>query len=282
MAHFRTRPSHRRERSPTAKWIVLGHPADDIIHHGLTAHILLARSGSGDHPKRYAAGQRLAVKHYVPGPTECHVRLISVEGKASKPRPFTLGQVDYAICRELGAYRLDDWRIQWVRSNDTLWTEKALPNLAAGVCEDDAILARFDRHWASKLAWLLRFQLDISCEPRLLAATPSIYTPNRENDPDRDEDRGYVTSEALALKDEPPALRDAEYARHVPAWAERQQALRPLHERVDLARAAIELRGVEMRSELRRLDWLIERERWPDAERQLALIETRLNPARAA
>lgn len=263
------RPSHRRQRNLQGKWLVLGiNKTNEVQYHGLQAVLLPLRSG--DHRRRYSTGQRLAVKPYVPGPTECHVHVTDVRGPASM---FSLGQVDYTIARELGHVRLDTFQEAWVREHDTLWCEKVLPGLAVGVCEQDKILERFQSRWASKLAWLIRFRVDIAAEPRLLAARS---------------DELYVTNEAMALKGEMPALTEDEWGTHVGPKSPYRIADRITQKRSETwqarlaaAKADARERGRDIRSECRRFDLLMAQGKTEKAMRQLDLLEARVFPVAA-
>jgi hypothetical protein len=103
-----TRP--RKQRRRDARWLVTGiNAAAAIQHHGQTSYLLPVRSG--DHPKRYSTGQRLALKPYVPGPTSAHLILARVE------RVY-VGQVDDTTARELGYEGAETFRLAWVREHD--------------------------------------------------------------------------------------------------------------------------------------------------------------------
>lgn len=267
------RPSHRRQRSLTAKWLVLGIRKADDVQYGKT-NALLVPLKSGDHRRRYSTGMRLAVKPYIPGPTECHVLLTSVRGPAEL---FTLGQVDYAIARDLGHVRLDTFQEAWVREHDAHWIETVLPHLAAGVCEQDKVLERFRNRWAPKLAWLLRFKIDIAAEPRLLAARS---------------DELYVTNEAMALKGEMPALTEDEWKTHIGPdsryrASERvttmlsDRAARGHAERFEDAKAKARAKGYDIRDECRRYERLVQNGLEDKALRQLELLEARVFPVAA-
>lgn len=297
---FRRRPSHHKQPRAQASWLVPGYSASDILHGARTTHLITAKSS--DHRKRYAPGQRLAVKDYVPGPTVCHVRLNTVRGPAGET-PFTLGDVDFTIARALGHVRLDDFRIDWVRHNDQAWWERADQEAAAASVEPDELrganeilderaLERFNRRWAPKLAWLLTFTVDTVAQPRMLAAAPSIYDPQKENAEGRDEDRGYTTADARALNGEHPALTDTEWAAHVGPESPYRRAERIAaqkqareakgwQERLAWAKSTAKAKGADIRDECRRFDRLMEQGKTEKAMRQLELIEQRVFPAAA-
>jgi hypothetical protein len=108
--HFRKTPSSRRAASLTAKWVVPGPTVAAEIKYGRrTTHIIPCKPSH--HRRRFHEGQRLSVKSYVGGPTECHVTVVS----ALRVR---LGDVDYPVARELGYVRLDDFRLAWVAEHD--------------------------------------------------------------------------------------------------------------------------------------------------------------------
>lgn len=278
------RPTRRRQRGLTAKAIVLGHPATPILHQGRTAHLLPVRGG--DHRARYAPGQRLSIKVMVPGPTECHVIVTRVQG----PRDaFTLGQLAYLDARELGHTRLDHlWR-HWITNHDQAWLGRAIQ---AGADTEDQIAQRFDARWAGKLAWLIRFRLDHTAQPRLLAASPSIYDPEKEDAEGRDEDRGYTTSDARSLPGEMPALTDTEWATHIGPQSRYRSQDRVAQQRADRearngpqrlahARATARAKGYDITREIRLYDAHITKGKQEKALRQLELIEARVFPIAA-
>jgi hypothetical protein len=113
MPRFRNAPSRRRQPAPTAKWLVLGLTEARLVALGQrTTHLLPVKPSH--HRKRFLSGQRLAVKAYVGGPTECHVTVTAA-------RRVQLGHVDYAAVRELGYPYLDAFRVAWVDQHETAW-----------------------------------------------------------------------------------------------------------------------------------------------------------------
>lgn len=139
MSTFRHPPSHRRKPKPTASWLVVGYDTSrDILYHGRTTHILPVRSS--DHRKRYHPGQRLSVKAFVGGPTECHVHVLAADR-------IQVRDVDYPTARALGYYRVDAFREDW--ENDYQWV------------------------------WVIRFAVDRAAAPRLLALhSEDLYVEN--------------------------------------------------------------------------------------------------------
>jgi hypothetical protein len=187
MPRFRNAPSRRRQPAPTAKWLVLGLTEARLVALGQrTTHLLPVKPSH--HRKRFLSGQRLAVKAYVGGPTECHVTVTAA-------RRVQLGHVDYAAVRELGYPYLDAFRVAWVDQHETAW--RAGEKLA----EVD-LLERFERRHAHKEVWLVRFALD-----RLL---PVRFLAQRSEE-------GYTENAARALRDEPPALYEHEWKQSVEA-----------------------------------------------------------------
>jgi hypothetical protein len=178
MPRFRNAPSRRRQPAPTAKWLVLGLTEARLVAHGQRATHMLPVKPS-HHRKRFLPGQRLAVKAYVGGPTECHVTVTDAQR-------VQLGHVDYAAARELGHPYVDAFRAAWVAEHE--------PDH-----EGDA-LERFDRRHAHREVWLVRFALD-----RLL---PVRFLAQRSEE-------GYTENAARALRDEPPALYEHEWKQHV-------------------------------------------------------------------
>lgn len=187
MPRFRRTPSHRRKPKLTASWLVVGYDTSrDILHHGRTAHILPVRSS--DHSKRYTVGQRLAVKAFVGGPTECHVHVLQVDR-------IQLRDVDYPTVRELGYIRVDVFREAFDGP---------------------------DHKWV----WVLRFAVDRTAAPRLFAQAGRDrasyrempdgrwqYAPSAE---DAEADRGY-TSSVSQSDGELEVLSDDEWKRHIDA-----------------------------------------------------------------
>ena len=269
MTSFRQRPSRRRERGLTAKALVLGHEPTAILHEDRTAHLLPVKSS--DHRSRYSAGMRLAVKEMVPGPTACNVIVTSVHG----PREmFTLGQVTVRVARELGHVRLDAFWRYWIVNHDQAWIGRAIE---AGTDTEEEIARRFEQRWSGKLAWLIRFRIDRTAAPRLLAARS---------------DELYVESDATALRGELPALTEDEWKLHIgpqSRYRERdrlaaQRAARVAKawpERIAAARVAAKAKGADIRDECRRYERLVEQGKTEKALRQLERIEERAFPVAA-
>lgn len=287
--------TRRRARGITAKAIVLGEPATPILHEGRTAHLAPVRSG--DHRARYTPGMRLAIKQMVPGPTACHVTVTSVRGPRDE---FTLGQLAYLDARALGHTRLDHlWR-RWITNHDQAWLGRAID---AGTDTDDEIARRFETRWSGKLAWLIRFQLDRTAAPRLLADETGssdqfkldrdgrwIYSPRQD---ERESDRGYTSSDSRALAGELPALTDSEWERHIRPAAEARRTERLAaafagraalgHEqRLADAKAKARSKGYDIRDEVRRYEHLARNGQHDKALRQLEILETRVFPIAAA
>jgi hypothetical protein len=173
-----------------------------VAHGQRTTHLLPVKPSH--HRKRFHEGQRLTVKAFVGGPTECHVTVTDAQR-------VQLGQVDYAAVRELGHPYLDAFRAAWVAEHE--------PDH-----EGDA-LERFDRRHAHREVWLVRFALDRTEVPRMLAqagrdqgsyvAGPDRrwrYQPGTE---DAETDRGYTSADSLSLRDAGRALKDDEWEQHV-------------------------------------------------------------------
>jgi hypothetical protein len=295
-----TRP--RKQRRRDARWLVTGmNAAAAIQNHGQTRYLLPVRSG--DHPKRYSAGQRLALKPYVPGPTSAHVILARVER-------IYVGQVDDTTARELGYEGAETFRLAWVREHDTDWWQRLEEHSQTeeGILEDPMVAygkvqARFEHRWAKrKLAWLLTFTLDTVTAPRMLAASPElagsyrIGTDNRwhyvPREDERESDRGYTSTDSRSLQDEKPALTDDEWETHVGPrsryreWdrlreQKRDREAKPLRDRLRAAQAAARTKGYDIRPETRRLEHALMKGRTEQARQQLALIERRVFPVAA-
>lgn len=187
MSTFRRKPSHRRKPKLQASWLVVGYDTSrSILYHGRTTHIQPVRSS--DHPKRYTPGQRLAVKAFVGGPTECHVHIHRVER-------VQLRDIDYPTARELGHFRLDAFREAFDGP---------------------------DHKWV----WVLRFAVDRTAPPRLFAQAGRDRASYRETADgrwqfvptaeDAEADRGY-TSSVSQSDGEAEVLTDDEWKRHVDA-----------------------------------------------------------------
>jgi hypothetical protein len=177
---FRQKPSSRRQAAPTAKWLVLGMTEARLVVHGQrTTHLTPVKPSH--HYKRYLPAQRLAVKSYVGGVTECHVVVTDAER-------IQLGHVDYGLVRELGYIRVDAFQEAWVAEHE--------PDF------DGEPLERFQRRHAHKEIWVIRFALDRTLPDRYMA---------------QNSEEGYTESAARGLKDEPPALHDHEWKQHVEA-----------------------------------------------------------------
>lgn len=278
--------TRRRDRNPKASAIVLGVPASAILHHGRTAHLLPHHSS--DHPGRYKPGQRLAVKTMVPGPTECHVTLTTVNGPRQR---FTLGQITIADARALGHTRLDTlWR-HWITNNDQEWLGR---QITAGTDTDTEIARRFNTRWSSRLTWLLRFELAATIEPpRLLAAGGGCnWQEIREAQEarehfraprDTEADHGYTASDSRSLDEAGVGLTDTQWETHIGPkspyrTAERLATKRAMTWQVRLADAKEEARrrSKDIRDECRRFDKLIREDKMEKAIRQLELIEQRV------
>jgi hypothetical protein len=187
MPRFRQKPSSRRAPSPTAKQLITGPTiASDIKYGRRTTHLLPVKPSH--HLRRFHDGQRLSLKAYVGGPTEAHVHVTSAER-------VQLRDVDYATVRELGCIRVDEFRVAWVQDHDQAWLESTDAELLM-----DATLERFDRRYAHRDVWVIRFALD-----RML---PNRYMAQRSEE-------GYTDSAARGLKDEPPTLHEHEWKAHV-------------------------------------------------------------------
>jgi hypothetical protein len=272
MPRFRNAPSRRRQPAPTAKWLVLGLTEARLVAlRQRTTHLLPVKPSH--HRRRFHEGQRLAVKAYVGGPTECHVVVTAAQR-------VQLGHVDYAAVRELGYIHVDMFRIAWMWDHDREWCADAHIAMETGEREreDAPELERFDRRHAHKEVWLVRFALDRTDRGGLPAARS---------------EEGYTDNPARAMGEEMPAVLGDAWEQHIgrPARVRETQRQAMIHanritqttsERLAAARAAAQAKGFDMRDEFRRYDRLVLRERHADALDQLALIESRVYPRRAA
>jgi len=282
--------ARRRQRNPRASAIVLGHPATGILHQGVTAH--LQRVNPNDHACRYAIGQRLAVKVMVPGPNALHIRITAVQGPKQQ---FTLGQLTIQDARALGHTRLDHlWR-HWITNHDQTWLGRAIHD---GTDTEHEIERRFQDEWASKLVWLLRFEIDHTETPRMLSSIVGgshqyrsgpdrrwVYVPRQD---EQDADRGYTSSDSMTVRDSGVALTDDQWETHVGPKspyriADRLAAKRAQTWQARLAEATEAARraGKDIRDERRRFDKLIREGKTEKAMRQLEILEQRAFPAAA-
>jgi hypothetical protein len=200
---------------------------------------------------------------------------------------FKFGHVTDPIARELGYANLEEFHDSWVEYNDPEWFARWMDD---GAVMD--IADRFEQRWAPKDAWLIRFRLDHTAAPRMLAAAPSSYDPAKENDEGRDEDRGYTTSDSRSVPDEHPALTDDEWERHIgnrsafreharlrAQKAEREAA--SLKDRITRAEQAAKIAGHSLRSELWVLNGYLRDGKTDKARRQMERIEQRVFPTAA-
>lgn len=279
MSAFRQKPSHRKERRPQASWLVLGLKRAPAVARGdITMHAIPARGS--DHRKRYAPGQRLAVKQLVGvpglGDTLCHVHVLTVQGPADQ---MTAGQIGFHEARLLGHRTTTDFRLQWIREHDIDWWQRVRDRLD-GREPDEATLdefeERFERRWAGKLIWAITFTVDIAEPARLLAA--------------RSEEL-YTHSVTRALQDEFPALSETDYERHVAKrremttadWVKqgeqaraKERETKSVEERLQRIERDARARSVDITSQM----WLI-RKRLPTVsatslEKQIEAIEVRV------
>lgn len=128
-----------------------------------------------------------------------------------------------------------------------------------------------------RLVWVLVVRLDKSETPRLLAARS---------------DELYVSTPATALADEPEALSEEDWKRHVGKPSELRAIVRTAEQileraatsntvRIVDARMRARVNGYDMRDEFRRYDHLVQQGRAQDALRQLEAIESRVFPKAA-
>jgi hypothetical protein len=248
-------PSRRKQPGPVAKWLVTGtRAAGEIARGDRTVHAIPVRAQ--DHPRRYNEGRVLLVKSYVGGRTEARVNVHD----ASRVRLDTVG---FDLARELGARNVDHFKESWVLEHDEY--------------DGDDLIGRFDGRWAGREVWIVRFSVDRTLPPRLLASKSEEL---------------YVESQARAMPDELPALSEDEWRTHVhepsrkraEARLDDQAKLRReagLYPRIVSAKAQARLKGYDVRDEVRRLDRLIVQGRVDAVVRQLELLEARVYPRAA-
>jgi hypothetical protein len=191
--HFQT-PRHGRKRDPrpTARDLAVGHDNAKAINRGvMTLHIRPVRSS--DHRKRYTPDQPLNVRAFTGGPTWCKVIIASVE-RIPLDQALTLANA------KLAGYR-------------TTADLQAAFECSYGTGRSD------------RMVWVVRFRLDGTETPRMLAASgdaPSSYKLGAdgrwhyvERHDERESDRGYTAVASRALRDELPALSDDDWRKHV-------------------------------------------------------------------
>jgi hypothetical protein len=245
------------------------------------------------HRRRFHSGQRLSLKAFVGGSTLAHLVVSDAER-------IQLGQVDYGLVRELGYHRVDAFRIAWVEDHDQAWLEgvDAFIDTVA-----DGMLERFQRRHAHREVWVVRFALDRTETPRMLAQAgrdrgsfavgPDNRWRYRPSAEDAEADRGYTSVDALSLRDVGRALDDEAWELHVgrpsrDREARRQQMLAQdraaldTTQRVAYARHTASTKGLDMRSEFRLYARLDRQGQTGRALRQLELIESRVFPQRRA
>jgi hypothetical protein len=265
----RRRTTRRKTPNPRASWLVAGRATPAIVHHGQQAYLLPHQASH--HPKRYRPGQTLDVKPYVPGPTQARVTVTEALGPDQR---FRLGQVTDQIARELGYEGIDTFRLSWIETQDDDWVQRAGNDAPLAA---DAYLERFEQRWAPKLAWLIRFKLDNTADPHLLAARS---------------DELYVTNPAMALHDELPALRPDEWQLHIAQSSPFRERARLREQRLHResqkwqarltgAQSAARAKGYDIRDECRLYERLMQQGHVERAKAQLALIEARVYPVAA-
>jgi hypothetical protein len=281
MSKFRQKPSSRRQARPTASWLVTGTTIASQIQYGRqTTYMLPVKPNH--HRRRFHAGQRLSLKAFVGGSTLAHIVVSSAER-------IQLGDVDYSLVRELGYVRLDQFQEAWVDEHDPAF-------------EGDA-LERFQRRHAHREVWVIRFAVDHTETPRMLAQAgrdrasfvegPDRRWRYRPGTEDAETDRGYTSVDSLSVRDAGRALTDEQHERHIARPARDREARRQAmlaatraalstDQRVTAARRAAASKGLDMRSEFRLYDRHVRLERVVEALRQLELIESRVFPQRRA
>lgn len=303
MSKFHRPPSGRRQPRTTAKAIALGLTLAGKVargeQHAVLMPVRLPLENRDGYRKRFAPEQRLAVRGYVGGSTLAHLIVTDAER-------IQLGHVDYGLVRELGYIRLDAFQLAWIREHDEPWWRGVQERLEGQPPTDetfDEFMERFQRRHAHREMWVIRFALDRTETPRMLAQAGRDrgshyigsdgrwhYRPGAE---DAEADRGYTSVDALSLRDVGRALDDEAWERHVgkaardrevrrQAMLAQDRAALDTGQRASYARHAASTKGLDMRSEFRLYDRLVRLERAGEALRQLELIESRVFPQRRA
>jgi hypothetical protein len=298
MSKFRYKPSSRRNPKPTASWLVTGlRIASEIQYGRRTTYMLPVKPNH--HRRRFHDGQRLSLKAFVGGSTLAHVVV-------SDAQRIQLGQVDYSLVRELGYVRLDQFQVAWVEEHDQAWTAKLLEEFPDHVDVGERFCRKEDRfqaRHAHREVWVIRFAVDHTETPRMLAQAgrdrasfvegPDHRWRYRPGTEDAETDRGYTSVDSLSVRDAGRALTDEQHELHIARPARDREARRQAmlaatraalttEQRVTAARRAAASKGLDMRSEFRLYDRHVRLERAVEALRQLELIESRVFPQRRA
>lgn len=125
-----------------------------------------------------------------------------------------LGNISFDDARAEGFRTTNEFKLSWVQHHDRLWVrqqeammaEASKINDRLGVSASDEVqevlaeqsLFRFGERHADRDVWVIRFELDRSHRPRLLA-------PASRGERDGDE-HGYTDNPRRALRDEPEAI----------------------------------------------------------------------------
>lgn len=223
---------------------------------------------------RFPVQQRVHVAGKLTAETQGHAIVSDVQVQRA-------GELTYDDARAMGYRTTSEAMAAWLADHDQAWICEpdqldecqacGGPGLTAdGYCVtcgcDDQPRARFTRRHADRLVWVVRFDLDRTHVPRLLAAVPG-----REGDANGD----YVTSPSQAPNgdgDPGEALTDTEHKRHVQDNADRT------HDQWRTLEHAARDAELEQLSLGRRLDIAISeaRDRGLSVTREVRVIEKRL------
>jgi hypothetical protein len=166
--------------------LILPKPIVGKIIRGEITHLL--RPGSTRSP---GLNQRYHVKAGQSDPIACHIFIREI-------RVRRLEEIDYDVARKLGYRTTDEFKVAWVVSQDGPWVERwektvrRTPEGQTVDSLDDAALLRFLTRHLDRRVFLVRFEVDRTEHPRLLA--------------DRNARTDYVESPAMALAHEPEAV----------------------------------------------------------------------------
>lgn len=160
---------------------------------------------------RFPVQQRVTREGNLSAETHGHVILTSACQEFA-------GNLTFDDARAMGYRTTSEAMEAWLCDNDPGWlAEEPACQICGGpgltddgfcvTCGcDDQPRARFTAKHSDRLVWVLRFELDSTHVPRLLAALPA------------DEgalDGDYVVSPSRAMADEPEALSESDFEKHV-------------------------------------------------------------------
>jgi hypothetical protein len=315
----RTPTGHRPRTRPAAKpkSLILGLTlAEKVADRSVTLLYLPVKSAH--HFKRYSDGSepgaieadRVPVRAYVGGPVLCHVRIVHVHrrepaSKGTTGMPAQLGTPNVYEAQAAGYRDVGEFKLSWVREHDYAWWTRLRDSLDGAEPTEgtlDRAFVRYDSRHAHRPCWALTIRVEAGeGHGRFLLAAGSTYDPRRDpTSPmfdrtlageDTLEDLGYTTSPARSLSDagEVPTVTKLDLAEAKHREEQRlamvkfeREYVQPLSDRIAEARRAARVKGLGMREEFHRLDWLVRKRKGAELRAHLALIESQVFPRIAA